>query len=78
MIDVHIIAVHPSDNPVTEWDVRTVQHQEFIGVIERMPGLVPDLDSFTFTDTFGIMKEFDTFNEAGSFAEESVNPVLVC
>ncbi len=77
--NVHIIARDQLANAVEEWDVRTVEGGEFVGVIERFvgPNGCTELDAYTFTDTFGHMTEFDTIYNARDFAEQSINPTVV-
>lgn len=77
--NVHIIAVAPTDNDITEWDVRIVKSDEFIGVIEKIRGPedINELATYTFTDTFGHMEAFDSIFEARDYAERSINPITV-
>lgn len=77
--NVHIIAVDRLVCGVEEWDVRIVESGELVGVIERFvgPNGCTELDTYTFTDTFGHMTEFDTIYEARDYAEQSVNPTVV-
>lgn len=78
-INVHIIAVAPTTDDVSEWDVRTVEGDQFVGVIEKFHGPkdIDELATYTFTDTFGHMEEFDSIFEARDYAERSINPVTV-
>lgn len=77
--NVHIVAKEQLDNPVQEWDVLIVANGQFVGVIERLNGPLDcvELDTYTFTDSFGRMAEFNTIYEARDYAESSVNPVVV-
>ncbi len=77
--NVHIIAVAPTSDDISEWDVKTVEGQEFIGVIEKVEGPegIDDLASYWFTDVFGHSEEFDSIYEARDYAERSINPVTV-
>lgn len=78
-INVHIIAVAPTTDDISEWDVRTVEGGELIGVIEKVEGPegIDELASYWFTDTFGHSEEFDSIYEARDYAERSINPVTV-
>lgn len=77
-INVHIIAQDPCDD-IAVWDVKTVEGQELIGVIEKLEGPegIDDLASYWFTDTFGHSEEFDSIYEARAYAERSINPTVV-
>ncbi|KKN10169.1 hypothetical protein LCGC14_1039170 [marine sediment metagenome] len=77
--NVHIIAVAPTSDDISEWDVRTVEGGEFIGVIEKVEGPegIDELASYWFTDTFGHQEEFDSIYDARDYAEQSINPVTV-
>ncbi len=76
---IHIIAVVPTSDDISEWDVRTVKDGELIGVIEKLEGPegIDELASYWFTDTFGRSAEFDSIYEARDYAERSINPVTV-
>lgn len=76
MIDIYAIAINHNDNPIVEWDVKIVNTNEFIGVIERHSGPVSELDVYAFTDVFKHMTEFDTFEEARNAASDFVNSAL--
>jgi len=77
--NIHIIAVAPTTDGISEWDVRAVEGGELIGVIEKLEGPegIDDLASYWFTDTFGHSEEFDSIFEARDYAERSINPVTV-
>ncbi len=78
-INVHIVAVVPTTDDISEWDVRTVEGGELIGVIEKVEGPegIDELASYWFTDTFGHSEEFESIYEARDYAERSINPVTV-
>lgn len=76
---VHIIARGQTSDGISEWDVKTVKDGEFIGVIEKFdgPNGCVELNTYTFTDTFRHMTQFDTIYEARDYAEQSINPTVV-
>ena len=77
---VHIVAKDQTPDGILEWDVRTVEGGQFIGVIERFQGPLDHIDElniYTFTDTFGHMTEFNTIYDARDYAERSINPTIV-
>lgn len=78
--NVHIIAQDELSDGATVWDVRTVEGQELIGIIEKFQGpldRIDELNTYVFTDTFGRMAEFDSIYEARDYAEQSINPTVV-
>ncbi len=78
--NVHIIAQEQCADDIAVWDVKTVEGQELIGIIEKFQGpldQIDELNTYVFTDTFGRMAEFDSIYEARDCAERSINPTTV-
>ena len=77
--NIHIVARDQTPDGISEWDVKTVEDGKFIGVIEKFngPNGCVELNTYTFTDTFGRMTEFDTIYDARDYAERSINPTVV-
>ena len=71
MIDIHFIAKNQHTNPITVWDVKTVDGGMLVGTLEARG------DVMVFDDAVGITVVFQSFQDALVGIDEMFSPEFV-
>lgn len=71
-IEIHLIKSDPTNMDIKTWDVRLVNNDSLLGVVEEING-----EHYIFTDTFGHQsEEYETLTEARNTVERELNSSL--
>ena len=78
MVDIHIIARHKHQNPITLWDVKTVEDNLLLGTLEEVEcesAVFRGVTEFLFTEVFQtVTRRYISFDEAKKDIYRMYNP----